>query len=628
MCGIVGFIEKKENLKTLKKMIEIISHRGGDDEGIYIDKETGVHLGHVRLSIIDLTELGHQPMISSCGNYVIVHNGEVYNYKDIRKELIKYGYKFRSNTDTEVILNAFIKWGVESVKKFIGMFAFAIFDKKRKKIFLFRDRAGIKPLYYYFYDDFFMFASEIKSFHQHKNFKKLLNKDILPFYFQFGYIPSNYSIWRNCNKLEAGHYLEYDIEKRVIKVFKYWDVEEIYKKEKFSKSENEILNELEEILTNSIQLRLIADVPVGVFLSGGYDSSFVSAILSKKLGLKIKTFTIGFREEKYNEAVHAKRIAEYLNTDHTEYYIDEKDLFELIESLPFFYDEPFGDSSALPTMIISRLARKEVKVVLSGDGGDETFIGYSKYLALYKLEKMNNILKYLLKLITYFPEEIEKINEFLPKSLKQTNIKERLIKLRRALNGKNIEERFINASSYVNPVELKKLLKNYNTGIITELFKNEKGLNSLEYMLSKDYKLFMKDDVLVKFDRATMSVSLEGREPLLDHRIIEYMARVPINIKFKNGINKYLLRRILYKYIPEELVDRPKSGFQIPLDKWLKGNLKYLLDRYINKNKLDDTIFNTDEVEKSLAEFLNKGSSAYKIWFILVFQMWKEKWLD
>jgi len=628
MCGIVGFVEKKENIKTLRNMLQIISHRGPDDNGFYLDKKTGIHLGHVRLSIIDLSDAGHQPMVSSCGNYVIVYNGEVYNFREIRKELEKYGYRFKSNTDTEVILNAFIHWGANAINKFIGMFAFAIFDKKNRKLFLVRDRAGVKPLYYYLDKEFFMFASEIKAFHKHRNFKKKLNYKVLPFYFQFGYIPSFYTIFKNCYKLEAGHYLEYDLITNKFKIHKYWDIEDSYLMDKIEDEEEKVLEKLEDILTDAIQLRLIADVPVGVFLSGGYDSSFISAILSKKLGLKINTFTIGFKEKIYNEAKHAKDIAKYLGTNHTEYYMEEKDFFELIENLPLFYDEPFGDSSALPSIIVSRMARKDVKVVLSGDGGDETFIGYSKYFALYKLHRINPIFKLFLKIITYFPDLFERFNEILPKYLKQSNIKERLIKLRRALNGKSIEEKFINASSYVNPKDVKMFLKVYETEIIEKLFKNRYNLNILEYMLVKDYKLFMKDDVLVKVDRATMGVSLEGREPLLDHRIIEYVARIPINIKYKNGINKYLLRKILYKYIPQSLIDKPKTGFQIPLDKWLKGSLGYLIDKYLNKDKLDNEIFNIKEVKNTLNNFLHKGGSPYKIWFILVFQMWKERWFD
>ncbi|MDN5126832.1 asparagine synthase (glutamine-hydrolyzing) [Aliarcobacter butzleri] len=632
MCGIVGFIDKNKNIDTLNDMLEIQSYRGPDDSGVYFDEKSGVHLGHNRLSIQDLTSHGHQPFISDCGNYIIVFNGEVYNFKIIKTELQNLGYNFISNSDTEVILYSYKQWGIDCIDKFIGMFAFSILDKLNNKLFLVRDRAGVKPLYYYKVGNQFMFSSEIKSFHKHPIFRKEQNLSVLPYFFQFGYIPAPYTIFKNCFKLEAGHYLEYYIENSEFKIVKYWDVNDFYLEDKFNKNENEILEEIEKILDNAIDLRMVSDVSVGVFLSGGYDSSLVASILAKKQGKKINTFTIGFDDEKYNEAEHAKTIAEYLGTNHTEYYMRNSDMLDLVESLPFYYDEPFGDSSALPTMIVSKLAKKSVTVALSADGGDEAFCGYSKYFFLNKFQNIfsNTLKKELLKigLNLFNPNIVECINNKLPKNLKQTNIKDKYIKFQRAINSKSLEEMFQNASSYVDKKEVAKFLK---VGKNKDLFKKWNKIENIEFldqMMAIDYKLFMNDDVLTKVDRATMSVSLEGREPLLDHRIIEYMAKVPLDIKYKNTQGKYLLRQILYKYLPKEMVDKPKSGFQIPLNEWLRCELKPLVLKYLDDTKLDENIFDVKEINILRKRFFEGQDIGTTVWFILMYQMWKEKWLD
>ncbi len=633
MCGIVGIVSGKQEEKTLENMLEIQAYRGPDDMGVWVEKvkDKFVHLGHNRLSILDLSPLGHQPMVSDCGDFIIVYNGEVYNFKSIRKELQELGVKFKSNSDTEVILYAFREWGIDCVEKFIGMFAIAILDKKSTKLTLIRDRAGVKPLYYYFYDNTFLFSSELKSFYQHPNFKKELNKSILPYYFQFGYIPAPHTIFKNCYKLEPGSYLEYDIKHLTFDIKKYWDIDDYYQKEKFDANEKEILKELENILEDAVNLRMIADVPVGIFLSGGYDSSLVTALLSKDRERKLHTFTIGFDDKKYNEATHAKMIANYLGTKHTEYYVSIKEMLDKVEELPFYYDEPFGDSSAIPTMIVSKLAKKDVSVALSADGGDETFCGYSKYFFLEKFSSIfsNNFKKLIIQnsLNLFNDTQIEWINNLLPRNLRQTNIKDKYNKFKRAVNANDLEEMFINASSYVDKKEIEQFLKINATKSLYKKFKIDKNTNFLDNMMRIDYKTFMVDDVLTKVDRATMSVSLEGREPLLDHRIVEFMARVPISLKYKDKKGKYLSRQILYKYIPKELIDKPKAGFQIPLFEWLQNELKPLVNRYIDVSKLDEEIFNPIEVKKR-KEALFKGdiSQVNTIWFILMFEMWKERW--
>lgn len=633
MCGIVGFIDKYKNKDTvLKDMLDIQSYRGSDDIGTYFDEKSGIHFGHNRLSIQDLSFHGHQPFVSDCENYVIVFNGEVYNFKSIKTELEKLGYVFISNSDTEVILYSYKEWGIKSIGKFIGMFAFSILDKLQNKLVLVRDRAGVKPLYYYTNQNQFMFSSELKSFHQHPKFQKIQNTDVLPYFFQFGYIPAPYTIFENCYKLAPGCYLEFNIKKFTYHIQKYWDVNDHFQQKKLIKSENEILDDIENLLDDAIDLRMVADVPIGVFLSGGYDSSLVAAILAKKQGKSINTFTIGFNSQKYNEAEHAKVIAEYLKTNHTEYYMTDKDLMELIPLLPFYYDEPFGDSSALPTMIVSKLARKQVTVVLSADGGDETFCGYSKYFFLHKFLPIysNSVTKTLFNIgLTFLNENfIEKVNEALPKHLAQTNIKDKFIKFKRALDSTNFEEMFLNASSYSNKKDIEKWLKIHKKNNLFDKFERINSLEPLDQMMAIDYKTFLCDDVLTKVDRATMHVSLEGREPLLDHRIIEYMAKVPLKIKYKNSQPKYLLRKILYKYIPKELIDKPKSGFQIPLNEWLRHDLKSLVNQYINKDTLDKQIFNINQIETMKNDFFAGLEIGNTIWFILMYQMWKEKWLD
>jgi len=634
MCGIVGFISKQKDEKIVKNMLSVQAYRGPDDSGVLTEQigDKIVHLGHNRLSIQDLSSHGHQPFVSDCGAYTIVFNGEVYNFKDIREELKALGYNFISESDTEVILYAYKAWGMDCLEKFIGMFAFCILDNPKGKMFLVRDRAGVKPLYYYVKEGVFMFASELKSFHEHPDFQKELNKEVLPYYFQFGYIPAPHTIFKNTHKLEPGHVLELGIRNFELRISKYWDVDECYAAPKFQKSEEEILADLEILLSDAVEQRMVSDVPVGVFLSGGYDSSLVTALLSKNKKRKLHTYTIGFDDKKYNEAEHAKSIAAHFGTEHTEYYVTLKDMLDKVKELPFYYDEPFGDSSAIPTMIVSKMARKEVTVALSADGGDEAFCGYSKYFFLNKFERVfekplqKKLLHSILSLLD--GKQVAKINALLPKSLKQTNIEEKYNKFKRAIGSESLEEMFRNASSYVDANEIQKFLKIDVNSKSYAPFTMQRELTFMDNMMLTDYKTFMVDDVLTKVDRATMTVSLEGREPLLDHRIIEFMARVPIKLKYKNKQGKYLAREILYKHIPKEMIDKPKAGFQIPLGEWLQKDLKHLVDKYLDASSLDKEIFEVEAVVK-MKQALYNGNMTHTntIWFILMYEMWREKWL-
>ena len=638
MCGLVGIVSDQQQDGALNAMLEFLAYRGPDDSGTLINPiaQKFVHLGQNRLSIQDTSKKGHQPFVSDCGHYVLVFNGEVYNFKAIRIELEALGQSFISGSDTEVILYAFKHWGIACLDKFIGMFAFAVLDKQQQQLTLVRDRAGVKPLYYYVGDNEFAFASELKSFHQLPSFKKILNKSVLPYYFQFGYIPAPHTIFKNMHKLLPGHYLQYDLNNikcsdpiSAFNIVKYWDVAEHYQKEKFGSDESKIVTDLEALMIDAVNLRMVSDVPVGVFLSGGYDSSLVTALLSQDKSRQLHTFTIGFEDKKYNEAEHAKVIARHFNTVHTEYYVSNQDMLNKIESLPFHYDEPFADSSAIPTMIVAELAKKGVTVALSADGGDESFCGYSKYFMLKRFEStFNNSLKKggIQNLLNLFNEkQVERFNGWLPKKYQATNIQDKFMKFKRAMGSKSLSEMFCNASSYVDSNDVSRFLKiKLNT---FNKFEFDGILSFMDNMMLTDYKSFMVDDVLTKVDRATMSVSLEGREPLLDHRIIEFMARVPLDIKYKNKQAKYLARQILYKHIPQAMIDKPKAGFQIPLVDWMINDLKPMVNKYLDVARLDAEIFNVVEVLAiKHAFYAGDYVKVNTLWFILMFQMWREKW--
>ncbi len=639
MCRIVGFwdlhYKKNYNIKkVIETMRDTMIHGGPDDAGIYIDTANGLALGHRRLSILDLSSTGRQPM--EFENLVITYNGEVYNFKEIRRELETYGYKFISNSDTEVILKAFHKWGLRAVHKFRGMFAFAIWNKEEEKLILCRDRAGVKPLYWCYKDGLFMFSSELKAFHKHPKFEKKINYSAFSLFLQYGYIPAPYSIFENTYKLEPGCFLIVD-KNGILKKEKYWDIEEYFlegAKEKgkwLKKSEEELMEELENLLTESFKLRLVSDVPVGMFLSGGIDSTIVSTLLAKE-GIKLQTFTIGFYEKDYNEAHHARRIADYLGIEHTELYCTPKEAFDIIPKLPEIYDEPLADPSAIPTYLVSKLARTKVKVSLSADGADEQFCGYPRYLSIVdKIIKLNKIpfkkeISFLLNILN--PEIIDKIYaylKFIP--FKYKNLKDRYMKLRKILQEKDfltqyeislkifLEDDFENISMQTTPFELK------DSSI--------KSLNVYSLVMLRDLKTYLPDNILVKVDRATMSVSLEGREPFLDHKILEWSSQLPYELKCKNGKTKYLLKKFLNKYIPANLIERPKKGFEIPIYKWLRKDLKKMVLEYINSNSLKDIYtLNPSKIQKLLRNYKeNKNVNYAKLWVLFIFIIWKEKWL-
>ena len=631
MCGIAGLVDfgKNSNVGILKKMTDILFNRGPDDGGYFFEgfKQSQVGLGHRRLSIMDLSNHGHQPM--AFNHLTMVYNGEVYNFKEIREELEKKGYRFQSHSDTEVILKAYHQWGVEAVHRFNGMFAISIFDSQAQTLTLIRDRAGVKPLYWYQKDSLFMFASEIKSFHEHPAFVKQLNPDGLALYLQYGYIPQPHTIFNHTHKLEAGSILILDTINGSIKIEKYWDVIDCYNKPKINISEQEAIQETESFLKSACEYRMIADVPVGVFLSGGYDSSVVTALLQSNRTERIKTYSIGFNEEKFNEAPHAKKVANYLGTNHTEYYCTAQDASDILHTLPQIYDEPFSDNSSIPTILVSKIAKQDVTVSLSADGGDELFGGYDKYV---QTERLN---RYISK-IPFSPVIGKVLGSVNPSN----------IPLARYINKFDHRYHKISQSFLCkNPIELMSLISNIFTPrevrslLLTDIaepntsFNNvellRKDLNVFDKMLAIDYKTFQVDDILNKVDKATMSVSLEGREPLLDYRLVEYVSSLSPEFKIKNGDKKYILKEITHKYIPKEIMDRPKMGFSTPIISWFQNELRdYLIDYFDEDFLTEQKIFNVKAVRSLRDEYFSgKSDNIHKIWAIIVFQLWYFKWL-
>lgn len=628
MCGVAGFIDfnGKSTKENLNIMVAQLRHRGPDDYGIEILKKDNqiIGLGQCRLSIIDISSAGHQPMHFK--NLSIIYNGEIYNYKEIRKELIAKGHTFVSNSDTEVILQAFYEWGESAVHKFIGMFVFCIYDKKKDQLVITRDRAGVKPLYYYYKDGLFLFGSELKALMAHPTFEKDIENASLPLYLQYGYIPAPLSIFKNCNKLLPGHHLKLDLQSRKINLVKYWNVLDYYRKEKLNINYSDAKEELHALLISACSYRMVADVPVGVFLSGGYDSTAVTAILQSLQTEKLKTFTIGF-EEGNNEAPFAKEIAKLLGTDHTELICTKKRAQEIISNLSYFYDEPFGDSSAIPTTLVSQLAKKQVTVALSADAGDEIFCGYQSYFNLYNnLKKNNSIPKCLKPIIRSVGQKT--VQHFPNFSISN---KHKLQSFFLALNQNKLlqaKDLFQLANekpySYISSFLKKNQLSASPFQIDIEGFKNE-----IEIAMGIDYQSYLQNDILTKVDRATMSVSLEGREPLLDHRIIEYAAQLPFEYKYKDNSGKRILKDIVHGYVPSKIMDRPKTGFSLPINQWLRTDLSFLIDEYLNKEALQwSGLLNEGFIVKEVKKFNNnKMHYSPVIWYLLMFQMWYKRWM-
>lgn len=618
MCGIAGFTKADDNWqKNIEAMNARMLHRGPDAGGFWKDDAGEIVLGHRRLSIIDLSENGKQPMLSHSGRFAIVFNGEIYNYKDLADKLIKEGHvsAFRGTSDTEALLEAFEAYGIEQTLKFIkGMFAIALFDREKKTLMLTRDRIGEKPLYYGFLDGRFMFASEIGVIASYEGFRGTLNKEILPTYFAHGYIPAPYTIYKEFSKLMPGTYLTYDCKAENYEIETYWSMQEVAlrgQNNPFRGSEEEATDELERLLKESIRGQMHADVPVGAFLSAGIDSSTVVSLMQDINPGKVRSFTIGMPVKEYNEAEVAKEIAAHLGTEHTELYITEEDAKNVIPKLGYMFGEPFADSSQIPTYLVSKMTREHVTVSLSGDGGDELFTGYNVYgnveYIWNRAKKVPYIIRKPVSVLAYNNPIIRKQSLLVKANL---------------LGSKDALELYDKATDHDEIVS--KITKSGG-----KLFHPDipKGLELNHRMMLEDMKMYHPEDILVKVDRCAMAVSLETRVPLLDRDVVEFAWTLPLEFKKKDKVTKKVLRNILYRHVPKELVDRPKTGFSIPITKWLKEpGLREWAEGLLNPEKIrKQGILNAPFIEKLWRDFTDRNDWHVQLWHILMFQVWLEE---
>ena len=616
MCGISGFIfkDKQKWLEDATLSSESLAHRGPDARGTYTDDH--ILLSHMRLSIIDLSDNANQPMHSQCGRYVMVYNGEVYNFREILEELKQYRPEFQPKThsDSEIILEAFATWSINLPHKLNGMFAIAIWDKQQQTLYIFRDRVGIKPVYYYHKNGETAFASELKGLVAHPEIKKNLTIDYTAVnqFLNLGYIPAPFSIYKEIRKFPAGHYAI--IKEGNFKLFPYWRPEEKIRPELRITDPDQALKELKELVTSSVKYRLISDVPYGTFLSGGIDSSLVTAVAQSLHTDAINTFSIGFWQKDFDESGYARSIAEYLGTNHHQHIVTEEDALNWMPLLNDIYDEPYADSSAIPTLLVSSMAKKHVTMTLSGDGGDELFMGYGAYKWA---ERLNNPAVSLLR------KPASMFLKYGPKKYRRTS------SLFETTPHDHLRSHIFSQEQYLfNRKEIAKILKNpflVNFELDENFSKDLPHLKPAEQQALFDFKYYLPDDLLVKVDRASMHFALETRVPLLDYRIAEWALNLHPSLKSSQGETKWILKKLLYQYIPPKFFDRPKRGFAIPLQKWLQKELKdYALD-YLNPEAIKRTaILETSETEKLLRKFY-KEEQYYlynRVWQILVLQKW------
>ena len=590
---------------SLKKMTDAISHRGPDAEGFFIDGSFG--LAHCRLSIIDLSSTANQPMQSNCGRYQMVFNGEVYNYQEIAKEL---DVNLKTTGDSEVVLEAFAKWGPQMVHRLNGMFTIAIFDTSEKKLFLFRDRLGIKPLFVYRHNGVVAFASELKAIVALKSELPLtVNRLAIPYFLHLGYIPQPLSIYNEVEKFPSGSWAI--IDDNTFKIERYWNPNEKISSKVIS-DEVEAKAQLTDLLKESVKRRLVSDVPFGTFLSGGIDSSLVTALAQNSASEKLKTFSIGFDDAKHDESSFARKVSEHLDTEHYEYRVTEKDALELVTEILPQYDEPYADSSAIPTMLVSKMARQEVTMTLSGDGGDELFHGYGMY---NWAERMANPVVKSLR----WP-----ISQIL--SLGDDRYK-RIAKVFDYSASDNLQSHIFSQEQYMFSVsELSNLLIEKPEGLSLLALNSQfpRQLTATESQALFDLDFYLKDDLLTKVDRASMKYSLETRVPILDHTVVEFALNLDPALKVKNGVQKHLLKEVLYDFVPKEIFDRPKWGFSIPLDKWLKNDLSFLIEEYLSERKTKEVgVVKWPEVETLKKKFLSGQTHLYnRIWLLILLHQW------
>jgi asparagine synthase (glutamine-hydrolysing) len=663
MCGFVGFLSRDIGGSVIaerraEQMASAINYRGPDDSGVWSDPNAGVVLAHKRLSILDISDAGHQPMESRSSRYVLVFNGEIYNHIDLRSQLeslvnssaIKLnGYsapiQWSGHSDTETILCGFEHWGIEeTVKRCVGMFSFALWDKKSSLLTLGRDRVGEKPIYYGWQGDVasrtFLFASELTALKSHPSFLAKINRDAICLLMRYGYIAAPHSIYEGIFKLEPGHLLTVSLSQVEPIIASYWSIFNVIKDgidKPFLGTPYSAVAQLEVLLKSAVSKQMIADVPIGAFLSGGVDSSTVVALMQNQSSIPIKTFTIGFNETGFDEAIHAKTVAKYLGTDHTELYISPKDALDVIPLLPTVYCEPFADSSQIPTILVSQLAKQKVTVSLSGDGGDELFCGYNRYLAMHKFWKKLSILPIASRrilaqaILAISPGRwnvlLGPAQKLLLGNSKQVNMGDKLHKGAGVLASESSINFYLGLlSNWSNPAELV-IGGQEPSSVFNSQDHNFYGLNDIDRMMALDITTFLPDDILAKVDRAAMSVSLEGRMPLLDHKVVEFAWSLPQDYKLRNGLGKWVLREVLYKYVPKDLIERPKMGFGVPIGQWLRGPLKSWAEELLNESRLlREGYFYPAPIRKKWEEHLSGARNwEYQLWNVLMFQAWLEQ---
>ena len=639
MCGFAGFIDTKsfsENI--LYRMTEVLNHRGPDDRGIWINKDIGIGFAHTRLAILDVSQAGKQPMESRSGRYVIIFNGEIYNHLELRKE-VEYKNNLQKNnwvgySDTETLLAAIETWGIEvTLKKLNGMFAFAIYDKKNQNLILARDRIGEKPLYYGWQNNTFLFASELKAIKEHPNFDNEINENIIPLYLKYNYIPEPYSIYKNIYKLKPGSFITIlcNNKSKNIEEKDYWSlINNSYSKNISKITDREAINEFEILIQNSVSKQKLSDVPIGSFLSGGIDSSLITAIMQSQSRNPINTFTIGFNDKNYDESYYANKIAKHLGTNHNQWIVEPTDVFSMIPSLSEIYDEPFADSSQIPTYLVSKFAKKKVTVCLSGDAGDELFGGYNRYIWLSKIHSIpiyiRNILSFSINRLspTVWSKILNSFNPITPKKFKINMPGDRLHKLGNLLKTSSYEDTYNNfISTWNNPKDVL-----INNKLLTGSESYWKDFDFIKdhkmRMMILDILNYLPNDILCKLDRAAMSNSLETRVPFLDINVINFSMNLPLNMKIRNNKGKWIVRKLLNKYVPKKLFDRPKMGFGIPIDNWLRHDLKEWASDLINqKNGVNHDYFDRNTIKMMWNEHLSgKNNWQYHLWNILSFDSW------
>lgn len=647
MCGIVGFWAEstgESNREIVCSMMERLDHRGPDDEGFWLDKNTGLAMAHKRLSIIDLSSAGHQPMISPCGRYVLTYNGEIYNHHELRDELDKHNcnIQWRGHSDTETLLAVLQFWGVEKgLKKLNGMFAFALWDNSERILYIARDRLGEKPLYYGRTGSVFLFGSELKALTEHPSWRGRVDRDSLALYMRYNYVPAPWSIFHGIKKLPPAHYavIQHD-GKEISQAFCYWDVKKIAEEGVGYAADindtEDMANALDDLLQEAVGLRMEADVPLGTFLSGGYDSTMVTAQMQKQSSTPVRTFSIGFEEKGYNEADHALAVANQLKTDHTELYVTPAEAQAVIPKLPAIWDEPFADSSQIPTFLVSQLARRHVTVSLSGDGGDELFGGYTRYFIGGRLGSQLTRVPHLIRSIgasalKRFPAQtLNSLGTLFPGIVNHQALGDKLHKLADVLTVDDGDSFYHGLVSHWKEPERVVLGSKEPETIFHNKEQWPNSLTLVERMMYFDTITYLPDDILTKVDRASMAVSLEARVPLLDHRVVEFAWKLPTSMKMRDGQGKWLFKEVLFRYLPQELMERPKMGFGVPIEYWLRGPLRQWAEELLSEDRLKKQgFFEPKIIRKYWQEHLSGVRRwHYYLWNVLMFQAWLEQYRD